>query len=262
MATEAPSSQPPPETATSSSNETNKNNAAEPSSQPPPHPSSSDPPSADPPPPASPPLPPRHTATTPGPRAQRLQDMFDKTLARTLSRISPDNFASCYPTVAARAPHVLRQVQRGMVDRLGQLCGAEFAKILERYAVVARLNELEGLAGDAERRGRGRRGGEEGGGKRPVPPHLLPAGAVLAAHLAPLLAVQQGQMNARLQNMQAANVAVWNEIQAQRAEVEGLLASLEAALADVDGAAALMESVPAEELAQESMALDAEMADV
>lgn len=219
--------------------------------------------------------------------------MFDAALQHTLAKISPDNFAACYPTVAARAPHVLRQVQRGMVDRLGQLCVQEFANVLERYAVVARLNELEGLASDAEvrRRQRRRRGvsgpsysasrmkkgkgeqqeqeqeededeDEDGGDAGvPMPPHLLPAGAVLAAHLAPHLQSQQSQMNARLQNTQAANVALWEEVQAQRAEIEALLGSLEAALADVDGAAGLLDAVPAEELARESRIVDAEMAD-
>lgn len=229
---------------------------------------------------------------TPGPRAQRFQEMFDLALSRTLTRISPDNFASCYPTIAAQAPHVLRQVQRAMVDRFAELCAQGFADALARYGAVAKLNELEGLVSDAERRrraaarrpaaaaavdrkgkGKGRAGeGEmdvdddddderESGKQPPTPPHMLPAEAILAAHLAPHLAGQQGQMNARLQNTQAANVALWDEIQKQRAEVEELLGALERALADVDGAAALMDGVPAEELARESRAVEAEMAD-
>lgn len=215
--------------------------------------------------------------------------MFDLALSRTLTRISPDNFASCYPTIAAQAPHILRQVQRAMVDRFAELCAQGFAEALARYGVVAKLNELEGLVSDAERRRRAagraaaaaaaadRKGkGEEGGGMDvdgegedgrrrkagpPTPPHMLPAEAILAAHLAPHLASQQGQMNARLQNTQAANVALWDEIQKQRAEAEELLGALERALADVDGAAALMDGVPAEELARESRAVEAEMAD-
>lgn len=239
---------------------------------------------------------------TPGPRAQRFQEMFDLALSRTLTRISPDNFASCYPTIAAQAPHVLRQVQRAMVDRFAELCAQGFADALARYGAVAKLNELEGLVSDAERRrraaarrpaaaaaadrkgkgkGKGKvkeRAGEgemdvddddgdddderESGRQPPTPPHMLPAEAILAAHLAPHLAGQQGQMNARLQNTQAANVTLWDEIQKQRAEVEELLGALERALADVDGAAALMDGVPAEELARESRAVEAEMADV
>ncbi|KUI60541.1 Kinetochore-associated protein NNF1 [Cytospora mali] len=226
--------------------------------------------------------------------------MFDLALSRTLTKISPDNFASCYPTVAAQAPHILRQVQRAMVDRFAELCAQGFGEALARYSVVAKLNELEGLVSDAERRrraaqrgggntavnkkGKGREGegegevGEEDNNNNnsnnknnkkkkdkvtpPTPPHMLPAEAILAAHLAPHLTSQQSQMNARLQNTQAANVALWGEIQKQRAEVEELLGALERALADVDGAAALMDGVPAEELARESRAVEAEMADV
>lgn len=166
---------------------------------------------------------------------------------------------------------------------MGQLCADGFAKIMARYEVVARLNELESLVGDAglrrkaalgaqtasRRKGKGRAGpGDEGedagnnGKKPPPPPHLLPADAVLAAHLAPHLASQQSQLNARLQNMQAANTGLWDGIAAQRAEIDGLLGVLESALRDVDGAAELMDGVPAEELARESRVVEAEMVEV
>lgn len=285
MATEGQPSQPPAEDNTSTPADENSENTQPqppPSQQPPPQPSSSSPdgaePSASVAAPASPPLPSRHTAATPGPRAQRFQEMFGLALDHTLTKISPDNFASCYPTVASQAPAVLGQVQRAMVDRFADLCNQEFGRVQARYGVVPKLNELEALVSDAERRrraqaqaaarrkgkGKGKEGGDgdEKSEGKPTPPHLLPADAILAAHLAPHLASQQSQMNARLQNTQAANVALWGEIQGQRAEVDELLGALERALADVDGAAALLDEVPAEELARESRTVEAEMTDV
>lgn len=247
---------------------------------------------------ASPPRAPpnRNTPTAPGPRAQRFEQMFNLALTHTLAKISPDNFSSCYPTIAAQAPHILKQVQKAMVDRLAHLCHQEFAAVLARYQVVAKLNELETLVADAEQRRRQQRdpwlpptttlsstststskkagkqketdasldgaAGDERLPESTKPPHLLPAGAVLAAHLAPHLAGQQSQMNARLQNTQAANATLWEAIQAQRREVDELLGALEAALKDIDGAAALMDGVPADDLATESQTVEAEMADV
>lgn len=70
----------------------------------------------------SPPLPTRHTPLTPGPRASRFQQVLDSSLSHTLGKISWDNFAACYPTIAAHAPAVLRAVQKQMVDRLTALC--------------------------------------------------------------------------------------------------------------------------------------------
>lgn len=102
--------------------------------------------------PASPPLPQRHTAQTPGPRATRFRAVLDESLAHTLGKLGWDNFAACFPTVAARSPATLRAVQRRMVDRLGALCRDEFDRVLAARAVVARLNELEALVGEAERR--------------------------------------------------------------------------------------------------------------
>lgn len=280
MATEGQTSQPPAEDNNSTpADENNQNTQPQPGSSQLPPQSPSD--GAEPAGAASPPLPSRHTAATPGPRAQRFQEMFSLALNHTLTKISPDNFASCYPTVAAQAPGVLGQVQRAMVDRFADLCNQEFGRVQARYNVVPKLNELEGLVSDAERRrraqaqaaarrkakGKGKERDGEGEGdddnaRKPTPPHLLPADAILAAHLAPHLASQQSQMNAKLQNTQAANVALWDEIQKQRAEVDELLGALEKALADVDGAAALLDEVPAEELAKESRTVEAEMTDV
>ena len=48
--------------------------------------------------------------------------MLDRSLAHTLAKIGWDNFAACYPTIAAQAPSTLRAVQKQMVDRLGALC--------------------------------------------------------------------------------------------------------------------------------------------
>lgn len=79
-----------------------------------------------PPPPASPPLPQRHTAVTPGPRAARLQELYSRSLKKTLGKIGWENVAGCYPTVAKRAEGVLRQVQGQMVDKLGEKCEVRF----------------------------------------------------------------------------------------------------------------------------------------
>ena len=73
-------------------------------------------------PPASPPLPQRHTAVSPGPRAARLQELYARSLKKTLGKIGWENVAGCYPTVAKRAEGVLKQVQGQMVDKLGEKC--------------------------------------------------------------------------------------------------------------------------------------------
>ncbi|GKT46653.1 uncharacterized protein ColSpa_06834 [Colletotrichum spaethianum] len=73
-------------------------------------------------PPASPPLPQKHTPVTPGPRATRFTQLYDIALQRTLQKVSYDNFASCFPTIAAHAPNTLRNVQKQMVDYLEERC--------------------------------------------------------------------------------------------------------------------------------------------
>jgi len=77
--------------------------------------------------------------------------------------------------------------------------------------------------------------------------------------MAPHLASQQSQLNAKLQTMQSHNVVLFEEIQGQREEAARLLAAVEKVLADVDGANGLLDEV-AGELAAESRDVEVEMA--
>ncbi|KAI8628611.1 Nnf1-domain-containing protein [Xylariaceae sp. FL1651] len=207
--------------------------------------------------PASPPLPARHTALTPGLRASRFQATLDSALSHTLSKISWDNFAACYPTIAAQSPATLRAVQKQMVDRLNSLCKKEFDSIQQARNVVAKLNELESLVSEA-----GRRRDEAGGSgvEPPVPPHMLPAEEVLAAHLAPHLAQQQSQLNAKLQTTQAHNAKLFEEIQRQRTEIESLVGLLEKVLEDIDNTNHMMDDV-VDDVARETRTIEVEMAE-
>ncbi|KAI0912998.1 Nnf1-domain-containing protein [Ustulina deusta] len=208
--------------------------------------------------PASPPLPARHTALTPGPRASRFQTTLDSALSHTLAKISWDNFAACYPHIAAHAPATLRAVQTQMVDRLRSLCKKEFDSIQQSRNVVAKLNELESLISDAERRRKEAGGG--GGGDPPVPPHMLPPDEVLDAHLAPHLAQQQSQLNAKLQTTQAHNAKLFQDIKRQRSEIESLVSLLEKVLEDVDNTNHMMDDV-VDDVARETRTIEIEMAE-
>ncbi|KAK0621451.1 hypothetical protein B0T17DRAFT_508800 [Bombardia bombarda] len=214
--------------------------------------------------PDSPPLPAKHTAVTPGPRAARLQQLFSSTLKHTLDKINRDNFASCFPTIATNASGTLEFVQGQMVERIATMCNKEFNSVLENRNVVAKLNELESLVSDAARRKAEVMSNAASSGRAaepPVPPHTLPAPVVLAAHLAPHLASQQSQLNAKLQNVQAHNARLSDEIRAQRAEMEALLAAVEKVVADVDGANELLDGV-VDDLAKETRAVEVEMGGV
>lgn len=111
------------------------------------------------PPQAEPTPPPNQTEQTaipqpvePGHRAKRLDEVYARALQYTLSKLSWQNFAECYPTVCRRAEHVMKQVHEQTVSRLGNKCNAEFDRIVRERDVVAKLNELEGLIADAEAR--------------------------------------------------------------------------------------------------------------
>ncbi|KAK6834284.1 hypothetical protein PG987_008978 [Apiospora arundinis] len=194
----------------------------------------------------------------PGPRAARFQKVLDDSLKHTLGKVNWENFASCYPTVAERAPATLKAAQRQMVDRLAMLCKKEFDSILTSRNVVNKLNELEGLVSEAELRR------DEAGlpdqNNIPTPPHLLPAPAILAAHLQPHLVASQSQLNARLQTTQSHNARLWAEIQQQRAELSSLTSLLEKLVKDLEEAGGMLDDAGVQtDIAKETREVENEM---
>ncbi|GAB0138637.1 hypothetical protein EsDP_00006863 [Epichloe bromicola] len=190
----------------------------------------------------------------PGPRAQRLHQVYAASLARTLDRLSYDNIAPCFPTISRRAGPILGQVQSQMVQKLREKSDKEFRAILEARGVVAGLNGLEEVVAAAEEQKHRLGGGED----PPTPPHLLPPGDVLDAHLSPHLASHQSLLNARLQTTQAQNALLADDIRRQRREMEDLLGLLDKAVEDVRGANAVLGGV-ADELAAEARTVDADL---
>ncbi|KAM0482254.1 hypothetical protein ACHAPX_002770 [Trichoderma viride] len=196
------------------------------------------------PPPPAPPV-------VPGPRATRFQELYAQSLKRTLAKLKWDNFAACYPTVASKAEPVLKQVQTQMAEKLAEKCEREFESILIARQVVPKLNDLEGLVADATHR----RISSAPDAPPPTPPHLLPAKDILSAHLAPSLASHQSLLNAKLQTAQSHNAILYEQIRSQRAEIEALLDSLEAAVGDVRSANAALVPV-VDQLAAEARDVD------
>ncbi|KAL6908974.1 Nnf1 domain-containing protein [Trichoderma evansii] len=187
----------------------------------------------------------------PGPRATRFQELYAQSLKRTLGKLKWDNFAACYPTVAKKAEPVLKQVQTQMAEKLAEKCEKEFESILAARQVVPKLNDLESLVADATHR----RISSAPDAPKPTPPHLLPAKDILSAHLAPSLASHQSLLNAKLQTAQSHNAILYEQIRNQRAEIEALLDSLEAAVGDVKSANTALAPV-VDQLAAESREVD------
>ncbi|KAK4230775.1 Nnf1-domain-containing protein [Podospora fimiseda] len=168
----------------------------------------------------------------PGPRATYLQNLFTQAAKHTLDKLSsPANFASCFPTISAKAPGTLDNVQRQMVDRLGGLWNREFERILEARDVVRKLNELEVLLGDA-----GRRREVEGGNSVRIPPHTLPVETVLKGHLREGMQELKQRLEGRLKEIQEGNLKLFEEIKQQREEMEGMLKGVERVVRDLEGA--------------------------
>ncbi|KAH8815965.1 Nnf1-domain-containing protein [Xylogone sp. PMI_703] len=182
------------------------------------------------------PPPQQPTPVTPGPRATAFIKLYDNALSHTLRAISYDSFAACFPSIARTAPESLKAMHQGLVGRLEGFAKDEFETILMERNVIQNLNALEDLIADAKRRKARARGDEE-----VIAPHLLPAPAILNAHLSPLLVSQQSQLNAKLQTVQSQNASLAEKLVSQRKEIETLLSNVENVVRDLDGAVELLE---------------------
>ncbi|KAL2817244.1 Nnf1-domain-containing protein [Aspergillus cavernicola] len=208
--------------------------------------------------PSPPPQPP--IAQTPGPRVTRLQEIYAQALARTVRANSYANFAACFPTPAHHVPASLENVWRQLNAKLEESATAEFEDILVERDVIGQLNELDRLVGEARVRSEARGAGEGGqgqDGEGNVPPHTLPPDDLFRAHLTPQLERTKGVLETKIQATEGENVELGVRVQAQRAEIERLMAGLEAVVADVEGAATAATQYGSEnDLRKEALKMD------
>ncbi|CAI7620174.1 unnamed protein product [Penicillium manginii] len=203
--------------------------------------------------------PPPQSSTGPpplGPRASRLHQVFNQALARTLKANSFTNFASCFPTPARHVPASLESVWRQLNAKLEESAKAEFEEIVEEREAVAHLNELDRLVSEARERKDGNGGDDQEGDA----PHTLGADELYKAHLTPYLQQVQSTLDSKLEATHAENAELAQRVQAQRLEIERLLAHIESVVADVEGAAsASMQYSLENRIREEAVQMDEEV---
>ncbi|KAJ5461104.1 uncharacterized protein N7458_002656 [Penicillium daleae] len=202
---------------------------------------------------------PAQASQTPGLRASRLHQVFDQALARTLRANSYANFSGCFPTPARHVPASLESVWRQLNAKLEESAKAEFEEILEEREAVAHLNELDRLVAEAKvRKEKGKGNGEERGSGNA--PHTLGAEQLYKAHLTPYLQEAQATLNGKLDETHAQNAELAQTVQAQRREIEKLLAQLESVVTDIEGAAtAATEFSKEHHIRQDAVQMDREV---
>ncbi|CAG8452737.1 4379_t:CDS:2 [Paraglomus occultum] len=110
-----------------------------------------------------------------GSRVKRLKGAFQRGLVNTLKDSSYPKLASAFPALAEKAPDNLQAAHEQT---------QEFDAIIEKYDVVAKLNELDTLINEAiENKRNGR----------------APSGPTVGTHLSPAVRVRSKAVEARLQ---------------------------------------------------------------
>ncbi|KAL8778922.1 MAG: hypothetical protein Q9203_001605 [Teloschistes exilis] len=181
--------------------------------------------------PSPPPQPP--IAQTPGIRAAKFQNLFADALSKTIRTCSYSKFSSCFPTPSKYAPQTLTSIWQQITTKVEASAKKEFEEILIERDVVAGLNELERLVGEAKSR-------KERGVEIREPPHTLPPERLYLAHLAPYLQRTEMELDGELKRLQSENEELVDSIQAQREETEILVGNLERFIADLERANELM----------------------
>ncbi|CAG8471786.1 902_t:CDS:2 [Paraglomus brasilianum] len=110
-----------------------------------------------------------------GSRVKRLKGAFQRGLVDTLKDSSYPKLASAFPALAEKAPDNLQAAHEQT---------QEFDAIIEKYDVVAKLNELDTLINEAIEN---KRNGH------------TPSGSIVGTHISPAARVRSKAMEARLQ---------------------------------------------------------------
>ncbi|KAG5518197.1 hypothetical protein PMAC_003383 [Pneumocystis sp. 'macacae'] len=162
-----------------------------------------------------------------GLRAQRLQDLLEKSLSQTIKACSYEQIAKCFPVLAKNSPEILRNAHEQVISFLQSSCEREFLSILKERDVVSRLNELDNLIMSAKLR-------QERGESPTVLPTLLSPEHVVSSYLYPLKMKELSMLKEQLKNTQAKNTDSYKMVALQRDEIAHLSLSIKKTVEELD----------------------------
>lgn len=79
-------------------------------------------------------------ALTPGVRAEAFNQLYDKTLKKTMTTISYDKFAECFPSIDAKAPKNLAHYHKATVEQMDARMRVSFRTVWLTRTNVFSLN--------------------------------------------------------------------------------------------------------------------------
>jgi kinetochore protein NNF1 len=138
---------------------------------------------------------------------------------------------------------------------------SEFETILSDRSVVPSLNSLDRLINEAKaRKSAAETSAPDSNAIPPIPPHTLPASDLVNAHLSPFLIDQQTALSGALTTIQASNETLVATITSQRAEMEALVAGLEAVVRDLEKSSEMLQGDDVQGLSGDVRMIEEELA--
>ncbi|QSL64543.1 hypothetical protein MERGE_001844 [Pneumocystis wakefieldiae] len=162
-----------------------------------------------------------------GLRAQRLQDLLDKSLSQTVKACSYEQIAKCFPTLAKNSPEILKNAHEQVISFLKSSCDREFSAIFEERDVVSKLNELDGLITDAKSR-------QERGDPSTVFSAFLSPEHIINSYLYPLMVKEHLALKNKLEAIQMQNTDFYEKISSQREEIMQLVTFMKKTIEELD----------------------------
>ncbi|KAK9449461.1 Nnf1-domain-containing protein [Limtongia smithiae] len=196
-------------------------------------------------------------------RNDRLTDVFNRSLQSSTKALTFDKLAQCYPYVAEHGRLGLREAMNQAMRFWETSATREYNAILRERNVRQKLDELDVLIDEA--RARKRRHAEEmakddnpspddhasdhandtaAGAEKQVFIETLSPEDIVRAHLTPLNLAEAEKLERRIQESQAANKELLNELTAQEVEIEALFCGISKALNELESAKAETAALP------------------
>ncbi|OLL22991.1 mRNA cleavage and polyadenylation factor CLP1 [Neolecta irregularis DAH-3] len=181
---------------------------------------------------------------TDGPRAKALKKVLERSLSQTVSRLTRERLAQCFPLVAQESAESLDSIHGSILDFLKEHGAVQFQEVMERRQTVQKLNELDQLIEDAKLRK------DTGCESAKLPDNLSPE-LLVEAHLMPLKKKRLESLQGNLKQ----NDSMLREITENRSQITQMMATIEKSVDALESAAqsiqGLVDRTVLEELVKE-----------
>ncbi|KAK9480950.1 Nnf1-domain-containing protein [Lipomyces japonicus] len=177
-------------------------------------------------------------------RNQRLREIFNRSLQSSTKALTFEKLAQCYPYVAEHGSNGLREAMNQAMRFWEASSIREFEAILQERNVAEKLAELDVLIEESRlRKIKNEEGNIKGSEKQLYVESLTPE-EIANAHLTPIKLKEAERLEVMIQQAQANNKKLLQEVTSQEEEIDELFGNIKKSIFELSQAAKETDVLP------------------